>query len=150
MADETGIAVCRRWYEQVWNEGREDLMEELAAPDVIAHGIAGPDDVARGLDAGFRPLYHKLRGAFPDIRFTLEDIIGSGDLVATRWRIRATHRGSDLGVPATGKAVTVTGMTFMRIVDGKIAEGWDNWDMMGMLKQIDAGGISRVVPVERG
>jgi steroid delta-isomerase-like uncharacterized protein len=148
MMIEEAIAVCRRWFEEVWNDGREDLMPELAAVDVIAHGIAGPDDVAYGLDAGFKPMFRTLRGAFPDIHFTVEDAIGSGDLVALRWRMRGTHRGDDLGMPATGNAVTVTGMTFARIIDGKIAEGWNNWDMMGMMNQIAASGETRVIPRE--
>ena len=145
---ETGIAVCRRWFEEVWNDGREDLMPELAAVDVVAHGIAGPDDVAHGLDAGFKPMYRTLRGAFPDIHFTVEEAIGSGDVVALRWRMRGTHRGDDLGMPATGKAVVVTGMTFARVADGKIAEGWNNWDMIGLMNQIAASGATRVIPKE--
>ena len=149
MSD-AAIAISRRWFEEVWNLGREDLMEELAAADVVAHGIAGPDDVAHGIDAGFRPMYRTLRGAFPDIHFTVEEAIASGDLVALRWTMRGTHRGDDLGMRATGNAVVVTGMTFVRMADGKIAEGWNNWDMMGLLRQIGAGGgAARVIPVER-
>jgi steroid delta-isomerase-like uncharacterized protein len=146
---ETGIAVCRRWFEMVWNEGRDDLMEDLAAADVVAHGIAGPDDVARGLDAGFKPMYRTLRGAFPDIHFTIEDVVSTGDLVALRWRMRGTHLGGELGMPATGQPIATTGMTFARVVDGKIVEGWNNWDMMGLMNQIGAGTATKVIPTER-
>jgi steroid delta-isomerase-like uncharacterized protein len=148
--DETGMAVCRRWFEEVWNEGREDLMPQLAAEDVIAHGIAGPDDVAHGLEAGFKPMYRTLRGAFPDIHFTVDEIIGSGELAAARWSMRGTHRGGDLGMPATGKQVAITGMTFVRVTNGKIAEGWNNWDMMGLMNQIGANAARAVIPTERG
>lgn len=147
---ETGITVCRRWFEEVWNEGREDLMPLLAAADVVAHGIAGPDDVAYGLEAGFKPMYRTLRGAFPDIHFTVDEVIGSGEMVALRWSVRGTHRGDELGMPATGKSVAFTGMTFARVVDGKIVEGWNNWDMMGLMNQIGAATAARVIPTERG
>ncbi len=143
---ENEIAVLRRWFEVVWNEGREDLMEELAAADCVAHGVAGPDDVAHGLDAGFRPMYRKLRGAFPDIHFTVGDVVGQGEIVALRWTARATHCGDDLGMPATGKTLAFTGMTFARIRDGKIVEGWNNWDMMGLMNQIGGATASFVVP----
>jgi steroid delta-isomerase-like uncharacterized protein len=147
---EDGVSVCRRWFEVVWNESREDLMPELATADVIAHGVAGPDDVAHGLEAGFKPMYRALRGAFPDIHFTVEDAIGSGDIVALRWRLRGTHLGSELGMPATGNPVAVTGMSFVRIADGKIAEAWNNWDMMGLMNQIGAPQAKVIIPTERG
>jgi steroid delta-isomerase-like uncharacterized protein len=142
--------LLRRWFEGVWNEGREELMEELAAADVVCHGIAGPNDVMRGLDAGFRPLYARFRGAFADIHFTVEATLSEGDIEAARWHARMVHVGDDLGFPATQKPVTVTGMSFARVADGKIVESWDNWDMMGLMNQLGAGMRDRVVPTGGG
>lgn len=138
--------LARRWFEEVWNQRRDDLMEELASKDVICHGTGGPDEALHGLDNGFRPFYRTLLGAFPDIQFTVEEAIRQGDIAAVRWSARATHAGDHLGFPATNKPVTVTGMSFARIEDGKIAEAWDNWDMMGMMKQTGMTAHERVVP----
>ncbi len=88
---ETDAALLRRWFEVVWNERREDLMEELASPNVVTHGVSGPKDVTRGLGA-FRALYRKLRGAFPDVHFTVDEAIGERDVAAVRWTARMTHR----------------------------------------------------------
>lgn len=76
------------------------------------------------------------RSAFPDMRSTFEDQIAEGDLVVSRWSARGTHKGELMGIPLTGKAVTLTGISTMRIVGRKIAEQWDNWDTLGMLQQL--------------
>ena len=140
------IAVVRRWFEVVWNEGREELMEELAAADVILHGIGGPNQVMRGI-AAFKPFYRTLRGAFPDLRITVEEVIGERDIVALRWSAVMTHTGGDLGFAPTDKRLAITGMSFARVRGGKIVEGWDNWDMMGLMNQIGQTPHAEVVPL---
>src|SRR5262249_33818708 len=142
--------LLRRWFEGVWNEGREDLIEELVAADVVCHGIGGPNDVAHGLDAGLRPIYARLRGAFGDIHFTVEATLSEGDIEAVRWHARMVHVGDGLGFPATQKPVTLTGMSFARVAGGKIVESWDNWDMLGLMNQLGAGMRDRVVPAGGG
>src|SRR5438105_8958064 len=104
-------AVVRRWFEVVWNEGREDLMEELAVPDVILHGVGGPNQIMQGIEA-FKPFYRRIRGAFPDLRITVEEAIGERDIVALRWSAEMTHAGGDLGFPPTQKRDAITGMNF--------------------------------------
>jgi steroid delta-isomerase-like uncharacterized protein len=140
-----GAALLRRWFEVVWNERREDLMEEFAAPNVVAHGVSGPKDITHGLEA-FRVLYRKLRGAFPDVHFTVDEAIGERDVAAVRWTARMTHAGDDLGFPATQKRFEISGMTLARIENGKIAEAWDNWDMLGMMNAIGQNPHTSVVP----
>lgn len=129
------IALTRRWFEEVWNQGRTETIYELFAADGRIHGVGGPGDTAHGPE-GFRAIYDKLKGALPDIRFTLDEVIGERDLVAVRWTARATHAGDHLGVPATNKPVTFTGMGFGRFHDDKLVESWNNWDMLGMLQAI--------------
>lgn len=145
MAD-GGRTLLRRWFEEVWNERRDELMEELAVSDLVCHGTGGPEDVLRGLDQGFRPFYRRLLGAFPDVHFTIEAAIRDGDIEALRWTGRMTHTGDDLGMPATQKPVVISGMVFARIADGKVVEAWDNWDMMGLMKQIGMIPHERIVP----
>jgi steroid delta-isomerase-like uncharacterized protein len=138
--------LLRRWFEEVWNQRRDDLMDQLAAKDMVCHGTGGPDEDLRGLDQDFRPFYEKLLGAFPDIQFTVEAAIRQGDSEALRWTARMTHAGNDLGFSATNKPVTLTGMVFARLENGKFAEAWDNWDMMGLMKQIGMIAQERIVP----
>lgn len=76
------------------------------------------------------------RAAFPDVQSTIEDTIAEGDKVVTRWTARGTHRGALMGIPPTGKELTVTGMGILRIEGGRIMEAWGIFDQFGMLQQI--------------
>ena len=76
------------------------------------------------------------RNAFPDIHFTIDEQIAGGDKVATRWTAQGTHKGELVGIPATGKSSTVTGIAVDRIVNGKIAESWGIFDRFGMMQQL--------------
>ena len=145
MAD-NAAAVLRRWYEGVWIEGREEVMEELAAPDLILHGIGGPGQIMRGVEA-YKPFYRSIRAAFPDIRLTVEEAIGERDIAALRWSATMTHTGEALGFPPTHKRIAITGMSFCRLRDGKIVESWDNWDMMGLMHEIGQTPHAEVVPL---
>jgi steroid delta-isomerase-like uncharacterized protein len=128
-------AIVRRWFEEVWNQGREAAIDELMAPDAPIHGIAGPDQVHRG-PAAFKPFWAQLRAALPDIRFTMDDVISQGDRVAARWTARMTHTGDQLGVVATHKQLCITGMVFARIKDGKLVEGWNSWDQLTFTREL--------------
>jgi steroid delta-isomerase-like uncharacterized protein len=129
-------ALSRRWFEEVWNKGRVEAIEEMFAPDGIAHGLAEGEDM-RGPEA-FKSFHANFKGAFPDMRISVEDILSAGDKTAIRFRGQATHTGDQLGIPATNRRVTFTGMTFVRWRDGQIVEGWNNVDISGILKQIGA------------
>ena len=135
MAQENSILI-RRWFEEVWNNGRMDAIDEMASPDVIGHGQA-----QHATDIGlteFKPFVRALRSAFPDMKVTIDYVIEQGDKVVARWTSTMTHRGEFLGIAPTGKKATITGTSIQRISDGKIVEGWDNWDQLGLLVQIGA------------
>lgn len=125
-------ALIRRWFEEVWNKGREAAIDELLAARAVVHGL-GPD--LQGPD-GFKAFYRAYRNAFPDVKVQLEEIITQGDMVAARWSGTGTHQGNGLGFPATGKQVQLRGMVFARVENGKLAEGWNNFDELGMLQQL--------------
>lgn len=129
-------ALARRLVEEAFNAGRLDVTDELVASDFVGHDPALPEEV-RG-PAGVKESIAGYRTAFPDIRVTIEDQIADGDYVVTRWSAKGTHQGELMGMPATGKQATVTGITIDRIVDGRIAESWDNWDTLGMMQQLGA------------
>jgi steroid delta-isomerase-like uncharacterized protein len=137
MAVEENVRLMRRWFQEVWNEGKTETIHELLAPDAIAIGELEDGQELHGT-ADFVPFVKNLRGAFPDMKLKVEDVFGAEDRVVLRWSGTMTHSGNHLGLPATGKVVRITGITIARIRDGKIIAGWDNWDQLGMLKQVGA------------
>ncbi len=135
---EQNKALVQRWFDEVWNKGRADAIDELFAVDGVAHGLS--DDVSTPLTGpnGFRPFHETFRGAFPNIAVIVEDMIAEGDKVAARCSVRGRHTGDHLGVAASNAPVEFTGITIVRIKDGKIIEGWNNFDFLKMNKQIGA------------
>ena len=124
MSAEENKALVRREQEELWNHtGDLEAAEELFA--------GGQADAAKQEAADFR------RG-FPDVISTVEDLIAEGDKVVARWRSRATHRGDYMGIPASGKEVEFTGISFYRIEGGQIAESWSIEDQFGLMRQIGA------------
>jgi steroid delta-isomerase-like uncharacterized protein len=131
-------ALARRWFEEVWNKGRREAIDEMWDENCVAHGLLDGGADIQGRDA-FKALQTRLRGAFPDLHIEVEDVIADGDRTAMRICCTGTHLGDHLGIPPTGKKVAFTGMTIARWRDGKIVEGWNNVDMAGMMRQI--GGV---------
>ena len=132
MQTETNTTVASRWYEEVFNAGNLALIDELFAPDFIDHDPSNP---LPGLE-GVRQLVSMYRGAFPDLRLTIEDEITEGDRVVTRFTGHGTHKGSLMGIPPTGKRVTITAIDILRFENGRIAEHWGNQDLLGMMRQL--------------
>jgi steroid delta-isomerase-like uncharacterized protein len=129
-------ALIRRWFEEVWNKGRMEAIDEMASPDIVGHGQAQHDtDIGM---AEFKPFVVALRNAFPDMKVVIDQTIEQGDKVVARWTSTMTHKGEFLGFAPTGKKATITGTSIQRISNGKIVEGWDNWDQLGLLVQIGA------------
>ena len=128
-------SLVHRWFNEVWNQGREETVDELYAVDAIAHGLgqAGAHTPGSG---GFKVFLRNMRSALPDLHIDVEDTIVQGDRVAARVRLRATHLGEGLGVPPTGRHVTVDGIAIARIVNGQVVETWNSWDQLSLLQQI--------------
>lgn len=129
--------VIRRWFAEVWNERNLERVNELWAAEGIAHGLAegGADDV-HGPEA-FRRFIESMLAEFDDFQIHIEDVISDGDRVAARWVASGNYRGATLApdIPA-GRRVRMTGMTMARVANGQIVEGWNNWDIMGMMRQL--------------
>jgi steroid delta-isomerase-like uncharacterized protein len=124
--------LCRRWFEEVWNRGQRDAIGEMLAPEAPIH--EGSDTMI-GAD-GFYPFFDRMQSAFSKIRVTVHDTIAEGDRVCVRWSCSMTHTGDSLGMPPTGKQIAITGISIIRVADGQMAEGWQNWDMLGLMEQI--------------
>ncbi len=133
---EENIAIVRRWFDQIWNERREDLIGELLSEETIAHGLTDVSGkTLRGHD-GFKNLFYAFNTAFPDLRISVEDVVSERDMVVARCTVRGLHRGEGLGVPPTNKSVEFTGLCMMKINDGKITEVWNQFDFMNMYQQL--------------
>ena len=130
-------ALVARWFEEVWNRGRAELIDEMRAPETVATGLGGGGHEIRGTEP-FKAFYTNLRLALPDLYLTVEDMVAEEDKVAVRISIEGTHMGDSLGVPPTGKTVQFSGIILARIEDGKIAQAWNNLDLLSLLKQIGA------------
>jgi steroid delta-isomerase-like uncharacterized protein len=131
---EQNKAISRRLVEEAFNEGKLDVIDELVAPDFVNHDPSDPNEI-RGPE-GLKEFVRTYRSAFPDIRVTFEDQIAEGDKVVSRWTGRGTHKGELMGMPASGKQATVTGISIDHLEGGKIIETWNNWDTLGMLQQL--------------
>jgi steroid delta-isomerase-like uncharacterized protein len=127
-------AIMHRYVEELWNQGNTSLIEELIAPTFVLHSArtAAP---LRG-HAGFKQLFALARTAFPDGRFTIENMFAAGDKLAARWIMHGTHTGAFMGIAPTGKVVTWKFMAMYRFADGKITEAWSIGDDLGLLQQL--------------
>ena len=126
----------RLWFEEVWNKGRREAIAEMLAPDSVIHD-GGTDAIGA---EGFYPFYDRLRTALSDIQIEVQDSIAEGNRVCVRWACTAKHTGEGLGVAPTGTAIHVTGISIVRVADGKVTECWQNWDMLGLMEQVRGGG----------
>ena len=134
---EENVAATRRWFEEVWNQRRVETIHELVAPDCVIQGVSETGETLRGPDA-FLQVYNRLVSAFPDIRMTVEDCFGAGDRVAARWSGKMRHTGHGLGIDPSGATLELSGLTMVRFANGQVVETWDQWDKLGMFKQIEA------------
>jgi steroid delta-isomerase-like uncharacterized protein len=125
-------------YERTWVEGlnRGDVSaaDRVFSPDCVIHINGSPEpNLSLG---GFKEMLSGLLGAFPDLRFTIEDQIVAGEKVATRWTAKGTNTGAFGSMPATGRHIQISGLILDRVVDGKVVERWEQWDQMAMLQQL--------------
>jgi len=136
MANSANEEVARRAID-VFNTGDMSIVDETTASDAVGHDPANPEDIA-GAEA-FKGLVQMYRDAFPDLEMKVEHQISDGDFVVTRWASKGTNTGSLAGMPPTGRATASSGITIDKIVDGKIAESWTQWDNMGLMQQLGLG-----------
>ena len=132
MTLETNKALVRRHYAEVLTGKNVTLIDELYAP-VIDLGSGASMEREQ-----FKAVAGMMHAAFPDVVVTVQDQIAEGDKVVTRWMAQATHQGDFMGVPPTGKQVMVKAIHIHRIVDGRIAALWEEFDMFGLMQQLGA------------
>lgn len=123
--------VVRSLYEAGLNTGDLTAVDRAIAPEFVGAGGRGP--------AAFARTVVELRAAFPDIRYTIEDVVEEGDRVAIRWTWTGTHEGPFRGFPPTRRKVSTQGLAVFQLTDGKIVRSWVETDRLGFLQQI--GGL---------
>lgn len=135
MAAEDNKALIRRLVDDFWNKRDVTVFDDVFATRFVDHT---PQPGSEGTKEGFRQLALALQAAFPDGRSSLDDLLAEGDKVGWRWTFRGTHQGQLMGMPATGKSITLTGITIDRFAGGQIVERWSQADNLGLLQQLGA------------
>lgn len=131
MPTDANKQLVRRLYHDYLNPGHLDRLDEIIAPDFVgAGGLQGP--------AAFSTVIAGLRGAFPDLIYTVEDVVGDGDRVAVRWTWRGTHTAAFRSFAPTGKRIENTGVAIFQVADGKLVRAWVETDRLGFLQAVGA------------
>jgi predicted ester cyclase len=117
MATQDHKAIARRFFEEVWNQQKLDVVDEIFAPNLILNGTSVNREA-------IKQLVTARRAAFPDIHVTIDDQVAEGDKVSTRRTWQATHQGPYRGVAATGKRVRWTQISIVRFAEGRVVEDW--------------------------
>jgi steroid delta-isomerase-like uncharacterized protein len=134
--EDTNLALVRRYFDEIMNNGDRDAIRELIAPDCVFTIPTLPDPFY-GPD-GYENLVHLLRTAFPDLLFKTVDEVAEGDIVVDRWTATGTSRGPFNGKPPTGRSFLIEGIGWYRLRDGQFVENRLNEDTLGLLTQIGA------------
>ncbi len=129
------MEIQTRWAEEVINQGRLEVLDEILAPNIVDHDPA--PDQGPGPE-GFKSFFSAMRTAFPDIHVTGETMVAEGDKLAVAYRMEGTHEGELMGLAPTGRKVSIRGLQIARFVDGKAVERWGSSDQLGMLQQLGA------------
>lgn len=126
--------LIERYFEEVWNQGKLDALNELMHPAYVNHSPGLPDPQPG--PAGLKPIVAAMRAGLPDMHYTIEDMVIAPDKVAVRVILRATHTGDLFGMAPTGRRIEVEQMQIERIEDGRIIEHWRRTDDIGLLRQL--------------
>lgn len=130
--------LIRRWFEEVWNNRREDAIDEMLAEGTVVNGLNDADGNAIRGTQGFKVLHSAFLSAFSNLKITVEETIVEGDRVAARCTVTATHDGEGIGVAPTKQPVEFTGLAMVTIKNGKIVEAWNEFDFMKMYTHVGA------------
>ena len=146
MIDEKALEqnkeLVRRFYDECWNQGRTDRLDQYVAKDCRYHDPAFPT-----LEPGIESLKRHIamcRKGFPDLRFTIDDMIGERDEVVVHWTAHGTQEGQFLGIAPTQRTAAVTGTSIYRIKNQRMVEQFAEWNVLTLLEQLGAAAAPKV------
>jgi len=128
--------IAIRWFEEVWNNGRLDAIDELATPDAKCYGFPQPESVLDREE--FKDYIHEFRRSFTHVHLSIDETVAEDTRVAVRWTGTMQHTGSGLGFAPTGKLVSVHGMSLLHLRDGHICAGWNSLDLGSVVHFLSA------------
>jgi steroid delta-isomerase-like uncharacterized protein len=134
VGPEENKAIIHRYIDDAWRRNNPDVVDEVVAPDAVFHDLA-----RQGLPAGPEGVKQTIRDfwtAFPDLTMRIDEMVAEDGVIAFRWRSEGTHLGELQGVPPSGRHTHIDGMVFARLRDGRIVEGWQEMDILGMLQRL--------------
>ena len=132
----TPDVVTRKWFKEVWDEGREETIDTLAHADIVVHGLSDPNSPPMQGPASFKKVFHTFRGALGDLEIKIEQTVTEGDTCAAFCVVKGRHSGNDFGGPPTNHPVEFSGIAICRVRDGQIVEAWNSFDFLTMYQQI--------------
>ena len=136
MAASEKKALVRRFYEEAWDQGKLDVIDELFAEDYVRHDLR-PTQALPGPD-GMKQITADFRAAFPDLRLDVDIVISEHEFVAARWTATGTHTGRWGAVEPSGQMVRFSGVNIFRFENGKVSELWNHRDDLGLMQQVGA------------
>ena len=131
-----------KWFEEVWNNKREDVIDELFSQTCVAHGIYNDKGKEITGPAEFKPFFRKFTQSFPDLHVEVKDIITDGDKTAVRCDVSCTHAGEPFSatdkhlIQPSQQTFHFSGMAFNIIKNGQLQEGWNSWDFLSLYSQM--------------
>jgi predicted ester cyclase len=128
---EMNKAVARRVFEEIFNEGKFQVADEIYAKDFVNHGLHRDASLQEDQAAA-----RWEKQICPDVKMTIGPMVAEGDLVSVRWIFRGTNTVSSGWLPATGAKIELSGITIWRVVDGKLLEEWTDFDMLGVVLKV--------------
>ena len=130
---EENKTLARHWWEEIWVKGNLNAVDELCSPDYLFYDPRGGDPLDR---EGYKQDVMEWFNSFVEVEAPVQDIVAEGDKVVIRWTWSGTHVAEFWGALPTGRQITMTGITILQIVGGKIVEEWEESDLLGMMRQL--------------
>ena len=136
MSETNAEKLVHRWFEELFNDADLSVADEILASGVRYHGPESltPTDVASPADV--KEYVGVYRRAFPDLRYAVDDVFGSGETITARWTATGTHRSELFGIEPTGEVFVAEGINVFSVVDGEIDEIWSEWDTLRMVEEL--------------
>ena len=131
-----GKDLIQRWFNEVWNKGRAEAIDEMLTADATIHGLSDTSGMPISSPDAFREFHKQFTGAFLGITVDVDDVFGEGDKAVARCTVRGKHSGDHLGLAATNADVEITGIAIIKVKDGKIVEAWNNFDFLKLNQQL--------------